>query len=432
MRFSHVAGAASMAVLCVLICGCGDIFRPVATPLPQPSADPQSFRLAVFTSCSYDANAKTCSASGAAGAATDVDVSGDSVSGVTQVGRSPVFALVESVQVATADRDNDTVTTYNRTNLGTSLSISSPVTTVLPAGAQPVSLANANGVIYVAESGRGVVGVLGSSPVALQNEIPVGLHPVNLAALPSGKKVYVVNQGDNTVSVISTADGNVLTTFSVGTSPAWAVASSDSLHVYVVNQGTNNVSVIDATTDAVTNTIAVGTYPNYAVFDAHNQRILVTNPGSNSVSVITADSTSPAFLQVKNISVGTSPVSVTALADGSRVYVANRDSHSVSVINSLSLTVTKTISLVSSVSTLDQTPSPVWISSDQESLKVLTANRDAQDLSMINTSTDSEVTNSVTGLPVRLAAPQVDPNCVSTASSSCTRLSPVFVAVGPG
>lgn len=422
MKFSQSAARAWVAVVSIiLICGCGDTFRPVATPLPQPSPDPQNPRLAVFTSCVFVGG--SCSSAGNVGAATDVNVSGDTLVGVTPVGRSPVFALVEAVRVSTADRDNDTVSTYSHLNLGTTTTISAATTTGLPSGARPSSLVDANGTIYVAESGRNVVGVLGSSPVALSTEIPVGANPVNLTVLPNAKKVYAVNQGDNSVTVISAVDNSVLATVAVGTSPIWAVPSADSTRVYVVNQGSGTVSVIDATSDAAVSTIPVGSSPNYAIFDAKNQRVLITNSGSNSITAINADPTSPNFLlNSKTIAVGTNPVSVTALADGSRVYVANAGSNSVSVINSLSLAVTKTIPVGTA---------PVWISSDAESAKVLTANRDSFDVSVINTATDSETLDTA-GNPSRLKAPQIDATCVPTTPTTCPRLNPVFIAVGPG
>jgi len=435
MKFSGLATLALAATICASICGCGDTFRPVATPLPQPSPDPQSSRLAVFTSCVYDPtpSVQDCSKSptGASGTSTDVNVSGDTVSGVTVVGRSPINALVESTLVVTVDRDSDTVTSYSHITIGTSTTISGTVTTGLPSGAAPTSLVNANGIVYVTESGRNVVGVLGGSPLAITAEVPVGTNPVNLTVLPNGKKIYVLNAGDNSVTVVDTSDNSVVATLSdpLASTPVWAVPSADSSHVYVVNRGSSNVSVIDATSDTIVATLAVGSSPNYAIFDVHNQRVVVTNPGAGtsqgSISVIVSDATSPLFLKPQGttiVSVGINPRSVAALADGTRLYVANTGSNSVSVVNNLSLTVSKTIPVGTA---------PVSISSDDESAKVLVANRDSSNVSVINTSTDTELTDS-SGNLVRIPAPQVDPNCVSTASSSCARLNPIFIAVGPG
>jgi YVTN family beta-propeller protein len=432
MKFSSLLAAAWAIVVSCLICGCGDTFRPVATPLPQPSPDPQAFRLAVFTSCQLDPNPpdpkNPCLATGATSQASDVNVSGDSVEGVVPVGRSPIFALVQNnsglaVQVTTADFDNDTVTQHGDSHLSNPAVVSAPVTIGLTPGAKPTFVASAGSTLYVAESGRNVVGVLGGFPLALTAEISVGIAPVNLAVLPNSTKIYVVNQASSNVTVISTADNTVLTTVPVGTSPVWAVASADSSHVYVVNQGSGNVSVIDATSDTVVASLQVGTAPNYAAFDAKNQRVLVTNPGSSSLSVISADPTSPLFIKsVTNVTVGANPRSVTPLADGTRVYVANTGSNSVSVINSLSLAVTKTIPVGKS---------PVWISSDGDSTKVMTANRDSFDASVILTSTDSELTDGA-GNPHRILAPPVnptDPNCAPTATVGCARLSPVFISI---
>jgi len=432
MKFSRLTTVASAVLVCFLICGCGDTFRPVATPLPQPIPDPQTFRLAVMTACQLTPGTTTCNPSGITSQASDVNVSGDTVEGVVPVGLSPMFALVQNsgivATVTTADFDNDTISqhTDNHINSNSAGVVSAPSTIGLSPGAHPISLANANGVLYVAESGRNVVGVVGGFPLALQTEIPVGLNPVNLALLPSSAKVYVVNRGSASVTAISTADNSVAATIAVGSNPVWAVASADSSRVYVVNQGSGSVSVIDATSDTVIGTLTVGSAPNYAVFDVRNQRVVVTNPGSNTVSVINADPTSPAFKNVTNVAVGVHPVSVTVLADGTRIYVANTGSNSVSVINSLSLAVSKTIALSSNITAADQTPSPVWIASDSQSLKVFTANRDSQNASVILTSNDSELTDA-NGKPVRIPAPNADPTCTG---SSCVRLSPVFIAVG--
>ena len=219
MKFSCLAALAWVAVVCAIICGCGDVFRPVATPLPEPAPDPQSFRLGVFTSCQLDPSPpdpkNPCLASGATSQASDVNVSGDTIEGIVPVGLSPVFALVENssgvvVRVTTADFDNDTVTQHSDSHVGSTASVSAPITIGLPQGAKPISVADASGTFYVAESGRNVVGVLGGSPLALAAEIPVGLTPVNLAVLPNSTKIYVVNQGDSSVTVISTANNSVL------------------------------------------------------------------------------------------------------------------------------------------------------------------------------------------------------------------------------
>lgn len=451
MKFSSLAALFVAALVCVLISGCGDQFRPVATPLPLPSPTPQNARFAAFTSCFIDPAItdplkRDCSATDSStnpptpapsGASTDINVSGDTVVGITLTGRSPINALAESTTVATADRDSDTVTSYTRLNLGTTTTVSGPTTTGLPSGAHPTALVNANGTIYVTESGRNVVGVLGGSPFSITAEVPVGTNPVNLTVLPNGKKIYVVNQGDSSVTVVDTTDNSVVATIinPLASSPVWAVPSADSSHVYVVNQGSSNVTVVDATNDFVVATLGVGSSPNFATFDTQNQRVIVTNPGAGtsagSISVINADPTSPLFESVSNIAVGINPRSATALANGTRIYVANTGSHSISVVNSLSLTVSKTISLISSVTPADMTPSPVSIASDAESQKVMTANRDSNDISIINTATDTEVTD-LSGKVSRIPAPPVVPTCVSTPAAKCAQLNPVFIAISPG
>ncbi|PYY09075.1 MAG: hypothetical protein DMG61_23395, partial [Acidobacteria bacterium] len=114
MKFSRLTALAWAAVVCFLISGCGDTFRPVATPLPQPSPDPQTFRVAVMTACELGGQGLTpCNPAGVTSQASDMNASGDSVDGVVPVGLSPVFALVQNsgiiAIVTTADFDNDTI-----------------------------------------------------------------------------------------------------------------------------------------------------------------------------------------------------------------------------------------------------------------------------------------------------------------------------------
>src|SRR5437016_14546270 len=45
-----VRRAASVLLLSLICTGCGDIFRPVANPIPGPSPDPQNFHFAIVAS----------------------------------------------------------------------------------------------------------------------------------------------------------------------------------------------------------------------------------------------------------------------------------------------------------------------------------------------------------------------------------------------
>jgi YVTN family beta-propeller protein len=49
--------------------------------------------------------------------------------------------------------------------------------------------------------------------------IPVGIHPVDVAFNPTNNDMYVSNQASNTVSVIDSSTNTVVTTIPVGSGP---------------------------------------------------------------------------------------------------------------------------------------------------------------------------------------------------------------------
>ncbi len=382
--------------------GCGDTFRPIATPLPQPGPDPQEAHSVELLS----------SSPGASGISTEINSSGDTIAAQLTVGHNPVHAFVNSGQVIIANQGDDTVSSYTRFFGSSGVPIlPSVATTSLNPGSKPAFVVQAGSNVYVANSGLGTVGVITTGTLA--SEVPVGSNPLALVALPNGSKVYCVNQGSGNVTVISTKDNTPIATISVGASPVWAVSSADSARVFVVNQGASTVTVIDTSSDTVVGSpISVGTSPNYAVFDPKLQRVYVTNPGSNNLSILNADPNAGLGV-IATVAVGAAPLSVTALADGSRAYVANSGDNTVSVINTLSNAVTKKIAVGTN---------PIWISSSGDSLKVYTANQGSQNVSVIKTINDAEITDT-SGNVMRIPAPKVDPTC----TSACARQTPVSV-----
>ena len=404
---TRLAAVAVVALLTSIWLGCGDTFRPVATPTFPPGGDPQGLRLAIAIN---DAGV-------AVGSTTHIDVSGDTVVASHTVGKGPVHAgtIPGASRIFVANAGDNTVSTYSTLVAG------SAVTTIsLPAGSAPIFAHSTQAArMYVANSGNATVGVIDATTNVLTDSIPVGNNPVALAELPGGNKVYCANQGSNSVSVISTADKLVLTTIPVGNMPSFAVANDTGAFVFVANSGSNTVSVIDTATDTVTTTLTVGAAPNFLFFDKSLKRVYVTNSGDGTVSIIRTDVSPPVILGTP-ITVGTTPLSVTALADGSRAYVADSGETTgclgeagqgrVSVINTNSNTVTKCITVGSN---------PVSIASSSDSTKVYVANESSNNISVIRTSDDTVV--------ITITAPKVDPNC----TVACPLQSPRFVLTAP-
>lgn len=365
----RAAAVAVVVLLTLMWLGCGNEFRPVATPVFPPGGDPQAQRQAVAVN----------NAGGALGSTTDINVSGDTTVGSQTVGKGPVHAATtpSGVTVFVANKGDDTLSAYSLLTAG------AVATTVsLTPGSAPVFVHSTEGAhMYVANSGNATVGVINPFTALQTDTVAVGNNPVSLAELAGGNKLYCVNQNDNTVSVISTPDKLVLATIPVGNQPSFAVASDTASLVFVANQADGTVSVIDTIADAVTTTLTVGAAPNFLFFDKSLKRVYVTNSGDGTVSVIRAD-VSPPVVMGAPIAVGTAPLSVTALADGSRAYVANSGSGTVSVITTSNNTVSKTIPVGTN---------PVSIASSSNSTKVYTANKGSNTISVIRTSDDTVV-----------------------------------------
>lgn len=408
----------------VFITGCGDTFRPIATPITSGGGDPQLRRHGIVIST----NGPT-----APGASTHVNISGDTNAGQITLGQDPVHvALLSNGGItyvvnrggtpSAGNTPKPSITVYNTFTQPTSPDI--PLVATLPDDSDPVYVHTSTVMVMVAFSGRNTVGVLIPGQNTLIDQIVTGTTPVAITSLPNQSKFYVANQGSNDVTVIR-GDRTVAATVPVGAAPSYLVASADNSRVYVLNRGGNSVSVIDASNDTVISTIPVGAAPNFAVFDARNLRVYVTNSGGNTVSVINADVNSPSYLAVTSVTVGNAPVSLTVLADGSRIYVANSGSNSLSVLNGLNNTVLTTINLnglrpVSLGSSADSTKVTV---AAQDTVPVSATHADASAILNIRTS-DQAITT--------VAAPFASSTCTNPApSAQCARMRPLWVVVTP-
>jgi YVTN family beta-propeller protein len=441
-------GTIAMAVLVSMLAGCGDTYRQIVFPVPNPGGDPVSSdtrNQAVMISAGLSSG--TCPDGTAApcqGAATLIDVPGDTISKVLAVGRQPLSGglLFGGAQVWTlnvADKSASVFTTY----------VSSTVSTAtLPDTSAPNFLfSNQADSVFITDPGQNAVLVVSRTTDALSNTIPLGAGDAGPVMLTQAAgKVYVVNNTSGTVTVISGTNKTVLSSVTVGASPIWAVPSFDGTAVYVLNHSAPNapstVSVIDTATDSVVATMNVGhtnaiTRPGDVpmAFDGKLTRLYVLNGADSTLTVF--DATTPQQLVVVNQSVplsagASNPVALTVLRDGSKVYTVNEGSSDVSIINATTFGATK----IPSCSTASGTsncigPNPVSIASSYDSSRVyvVVPNPTPQaggsadlppGMLSIKTATDSVVTN--------FPAPQQDFNCVASSTVTCARETPLFVS----
>ena len=373
----------------MLCAGCGDQFRPVATPITPTPPDSQAFHLAITV------NVNTA---GSPGSNMSIDVSGDSRFSSQNVGNNPVHAILlsgsTSGRVYSANQGDNTVSSYSASAQGTPVT-----TTLLPAGAAPNFVASTEtSNVYVSMPGVSAVGVIGVNTNVVKATVPVGANPVALVETSDGKHVYSINQGDNTVTSINTADDTVSATspIHVGTSPVWAVQSSAGL-VYVLNQGDGTISVIDPGQDAVVQTLNVAPGANYMAYSSHLNRLYVTNPVANTVTIFDLSQPTAALLATLPVSPGV--VSLTVLTDGTRAYAVSFQSDganvssTVTVIDATSNAIRETIPLSNFpvVAACNSARFRLSTASSAEASKVYVAHCDAGGAIIIRTSDDTIV-----------------------------------------
>src|SRR5690242_3689283 len=184
MSMWHVARVFAILVLVLVWSGCGDQFRPVATPITPPPPDPQPTHF-IFVLNGNGTNNP--------GTGTRIDVSGDTNVGVAAVGLGPVHAafLANGSRIYVANSLEDTVSSYALTSL-------TSVTTSLPPGSRPVFVhTTENGTMYVANVGNTSlapptlpsVAAISAASNAVTKNVPLNFSPIALAETPDGKKI---------------------------------------------------------------------------------------------------------------------------------------------------------------------------------------------------------------------------------------------------
>jgi YVTN family beta-propeller protein len=155
-------------------------------------------------------------------------------------------------------------------------------TIALDADAQPRSIAVFNDYAYVS-SYKGLVYKIGLSDGAVKSSIAVGAKPEGVAE--ANGKIFVCNSGwgyDSTVSVIDVSTGAVTKSITVGVNPQYIVKGNDG-YVYAVGGGSysnpaakSGLWKIDASTLKVVDIIELSGNPG-KVCNYKNNTLLLTN-----------------------------------------------------------------------------------------------------------------------------------------------------------
>jgi YVTN family beta-propeller protein len=354
-------GRLALPILLVLLgVSCGDVYRPVALPIPgtSPAPAPAGHILAIATNGTVTSPPNQFLNFGSL---SRIDVPGDSVVQVASTGNAPVHgALTNAGRLYIANSADDTVS-------ASPLSASTPGTTINLVqlcdnlGCPPITPVFVHSTqanrMYVANSGNGSISVIDTSlnivvntfavsPANTGNPLPSPdrlSQPIALAELPNGMRIYSANKGTNSVSSINTQDGTINRVISLPAAPVWIVANVDNTHVYALDSG-DTISVIDTTTDTIVSSVSAGAAGgnlNHLVYEPLMNRVYATDANSPQPALALFDVASQGNLPNSTLvphgpgkapitpAIGSTctnapvPTSVTALADGSRAYVAS-------------------------------------------------------------------------------------------------------------
>jgi DNA-binding beta-propeller fold protein YncE len=412
--------AALGALVCLAWLGCGQTYRPVATPIIPAPPNPAFAHQAVVLSGNGTNNP---------GASTTIDVSGDTAVSQATVGLEPSYAAVLSNgRVYVTNSLDDTLSVF-------SVTAPTPVVTVsLPQGSTPVFAGTADtNSVYVANAGNNTVSVLSLGANVISNTVSVGVKPVALSELPNAQTVYVANAGSGgiagSVDSINVIDLSVNPPIAACAAAPWSspvavAARSDSQMVFVLDQGSGYVTAIDTssgtTMDTVVGCVSVGAGASFMGYDPALNRLYVTNPSVQSLTVFDVSSASFSNQSVVGVisfaagSVacpsGCSPLSVAVTPPlGNQAYVATAAvsagvvTSRVTVISTPTLALTGTIPLATVPQTcVAGTPFELYTAASADGTRAYVGNCDVGNTTIINTSTNTVVTN----LPAPLSAAQ--------------------------
>jgi YVTN family beta-propeller protein len=402
--------SALMVFAAVLIfeTGCGDTFRPIATPIVQPGGDPQSPDNITVINCngttSHTGPLTNCAGTGQS-QSLQINVPGDSLTLAANIGAAPGYASfdVNRTFFYVPDSATDVITAIALGGTATTLTV--------PQGTNPIGAFIGTGAEYVLNAGSGAVcpglGVVPLGTFSVTQTYCIGSAPS--FAVQTGSNLFILDKTLNQVNVFSPQQQKFIASITVGTAPVFATSSFDRNFVYVINQGSNDISIVDANAFTVVGTVPTnGLGPMKAMLDGSLNRLYVVNQGDNTVTGFDATGNST-LTKLGTATVGPTPVNVTVLTGGNRAFTANSGNNTLTEINTGSFT-TRAV-------TVGQDPSAlvtdVASSSDGSKLyaATVTSGNLKNGVTVIRASDNAVVNN--------LPSPRQDPNCAPTAAAPC-------------
>lgn len=343
-----------LSVVVLLLASCGETYRPIAIPIPEPGGDPKNPHYAVVLS--------TGEAPGPAGTAV-IDVAGETDISNRTAGTNPVHASLPSAngRAWVVNNGDDSVTSFFPGTLAVN-----DVSVNLEAGSRPTYVDATSTFVFVNEPPLNRVAIVNANLSVATAFVGVGNNPVALAARPDGRKCYVANKNDGTVSVISSTDLAVTGTIPVGASPVAMEMQTAGSFVYVASQSGNTLSVIDTTLDVEVQRVPGLSAPFQVIWDNNLQRVYVLNGGNNTVSIFNAATPSNLTL-LRTVPLSGNALAFAVLDNASKFYVLYGGSPgTVDVFDAKSFALRTTVTVQND---------PQWIAASPGAEKVFVVNR---------------------------------------------------------
>lgn len=243
--------------------GCGNNYRPTITPINTPGPASQVTSYAVVVSST---------GSSAAGNATIIDYSGDSIMATAPIGIGPTaFTLNSGGNDGYTYNSDGTLSTFP---VSTTLQQNQVLSSTIPSTAQLVNVFSPAAGLWAADL-CGIDNTAGCQPDmdVFINNPPTLVYNIPLAAMP----VMQVGTGSGSGRYFAISQGAV----SSGVSCNAPASASNVLPNGVVTG-------VESTNDSTDQPIAVGQCPVYALENSDGSRLFVLNRQSDTITVINA------------------------------------------------------------------------------------------------------------------------------------------------
>lgn len=195
-----------------------------------------------------------------------------------------------------------------------------------------VALLPGGKLLYVTESGTGLVDCIevATGKVLMRTKVPPG--PSRIAISPNGNTVLVLNVPTGQVSFISTLNQKLISTLNVGASPQCVVVSADSRTAYVSCKSANYVMIVDTIKRIPLGVLKCANGPTGLALSADGSNLYVASAKDNMIQVF--DTTSKAALHEYKLPMDVDfPGVITLSPDGKKLFVSSAATDTLGIMN---------------------------------------------------------------------------------------------------